>query len=196
MKYPDRIIVASLGIVVLSLAFVRPVVAQVKSRLVTFPDWASSYDEDEEVPLELVEIKVSGKPVVLGRQFDADENWLKNLTLRIKNISNKPITAFGVGGGLLVGVDEELPPHASFRDGIGWRWGKEFDPKKRKSEGTVLKPGEVVELTYANVDALTRKVLAKEGEGAFCKLKFMAPGVQYQDGSVASMPKMRFHGKP
>jgi hypothetical protein len=196
MKSSNRTIVASLGFAMLTLLFVRPVIAQVKSRLVPFPEWASSYVEDEETPLELVEIKVAGKSIILGQPFDADENWLKNMTLRVKNISNKPIIAFGVGGGLLGGVNEELPPYASFQYGLGWQWGKEVNPKKKRPKGTILKPGEIVELTYANVDELTRKVLAKEGEGAFRKLKFMAPGVQYLDGSGASMPKMRFYGKP
>jgi hypothetical protein len=193
MKYSSKTIVASLSFVMLTLLFVCPVVAQVKSRLVPFPEWASSYDEDEETPLELVEIKVAGKSIILGQPFDADEKWLKNMTLRVKNISNKPIIAFGVGGGLLGGVDEELPPHASFADGIGWQWGKTFDPEKEKPSGAALKPGEVAELSYANVDELTRKVLVKEGEGAFSKLKFMAPGAQYEDGTFASMPKMKFY---
>jgi hypothetical protein len=194
MTYSRRVKTLSLGFVLLSLLSVRAADGQAKNRLVPFPEWASSYDEDEEVPLELVEIKVAGRQVILGQVFSADENWLKDMTLRVKNISNKPIIAFGVGGGLLGGVGEELPPHASFAYGIGWQWGKPFNPEKERPFGVALKPGEIAELSYANVDDLTRKVLAKEGEGAFSKLKFMAPGVEYEDGTAASMPKMKFYG--
>ena len=194
MKYSRGTRTLSIGFVLISLLSVRAADGQVKNRLIPFPEWASSYDEDEEVPLELVEIKVAGMPVTLGQVFSADESWLKGMALRVKNISNKPIIAFGVGGGLLGGVDEELPPHASFAYAVGWQWGKTFNPEKEKSSGTALQPGEVAELSYANVDELTRKVLAKEGEGAFSKLKFMAPGVQYEDGTLASMPKMKFYG--
>ena len=55
-----------------------------------------------------------------------------------------------------------------------------------------MKPGETVELSYANVASLVRRVLAKEGEGAFCKLKFMAPVIQYADGGAPFTPPMRF----
>ncbi len=54
--------------------------------------------------LEFIEIKMAGKPVVLGQPFDADESWLKGMTLRVKNLSDKPIVAFGVGGGLISGM--------------------------------------------------------------------------------------------
>jgi hypothetical protein len=194
MKYSSGTRVAVLSFVVITLLFVHPVAGQEKKRIIPFPEWASSYEENEEIQLELVEIKVAGKPIILGQPFDADENWLKDMTLRVRNISNKPIIVFGVGGGLLEAADEELPPYASPKYGIGWHWGKGIDPEKKQSTGAVLKPGEIVELSYLNVGRLTRNVLAKEGEGAFCKLTFMAPGIQYADGRVAPMPRMRFYG--
>ena len=147
---------------------------------------------DEEVALELIEIKIGNTPISFDQSFDADDNWLKHLTLRVKNIGTKPIVAFGIGGGLLHGIDEEIPMYASYQYGIGWSWGKGFDPDKETSKGPQFKPGETVELTYANVSALYRKTLAKEGEGAFCKLKFGGPTFQYADGSAPFAPPMRF----
>lgn len=194
MKYSSGTRTASLGVILLSLLFAPSVAGQVRDRLIPFPQWAASFDEDEEVPLEIVGIKVAGKAVVLGQTFEADGDWLKNMTLSVRNISNKPIIVFGVSGGLLGGVDEELPPRASFKYGIDWQWGKAYERGKRRPNEPVFKPGEIVELSYANVDELTRKVLAKEGEGAFGKLKFMAPAVLYADGTAASMPKMKFYG--
>ena len=118
------------------------------------------------------------------------------MTLRVKNVGTKPIIAFRVGGGLLHGVGEELPIHASFDYGIGWNWGNSFNPDKEKHHGPVLNAGDAVELSYANVSSLTRRVLAKEGEGAFRKLKFMAPAIQYADGSSPLIPPMRFRKLP
>jgi hypothetical protein len=163
-----------------------PPTAQTKKRLIPFPAWSLD-DYDDEVSLELVEISVAGKPVALDKSFEANENWLKKMTLHVKNIGSKPIAAFGVGGGLLTRIGEELPPGASFQYGISWAWGKQFDPDKEKHIGAVLMPGKTVELSYRNVDSLTRSVLAKAGEGAFCKLKSMAPGIQYADGSSAGI---------
>jgi hypothetical protein len=198
MKHSSGKRMALLGFAVIILLLAHPAIGQVKKRLIPLPDWATKYEEDEEIQLELIEIRVAGKPVVLGQPFDADENWLKNMTLRVKNISDRPIVAFGVGGGLLSGVDEELPPSASFRDGIAWNWGKAFDPGKGRPTGAVLKPGETVELSYMHESELMRKNLTKEEWGPFCKLKFMAPAIQYVDGTEAASPRMRFYtnGKP
>jgi hypothetical protein len=169
-----------------------PASAQTKKRLIPFPAWSLDVYDDE-VSLELVEIKIAAKPISLDKPFEANENWLKNMTLQVKNVGTRPIVAFGIGGGLLTRTDEELPAYASFEYGIGWTWGKQFDPDKEKAKGPTLKPGEIVELSYRNVDSLTRRVLAKPGEGAFCKLKFMAPGIQYADGtSVGIGARMRF----
>lgn len=44
-------------------------------------------------PLEVSEPKLQGTPIALGRRFDStDVDWIKNLTFKIKNRSNKPIT--------------------------------------------------------------------------------------------------------
>ena len=194
MTYPPRTSAVALGLVFLSLLCSPSVTGQVTHRLIPFPEWASSYDEDEEVPLELIDISISGRRITLGQPFVADGDWLKSMTLRVKNVGAKPIRAFSVGGGLLRGTDEELPSFASFQYGISWHWGKESRRTKRKPNEPVLVPGESIDVTYANVSDLTRTVLAKEGEEAFCKLEFMLPGVQYSDGTDASMPMMRFYG--
>jgi hypothetical protein len=41
--------------------------------------------------LEVVEIKVEGKPVRLGESFSAGKDWFKTLVFRVKNISAKPV---------------------------------------------------------------------------------------------------------
>jgi hypothetical protein len=166
---------------------------QSKKRIIPFPQW--SIGTEDEAQLELVEIKIAGKPVAIGESFDADEGWLKAMTLRVKIIGKKRIIAFGVGGGLLKDINEELPAYASFEYGIAWNWGKSSDPEKAQRKQIVLNPGEIVELSYAHVDELTRKFLAKEGEGSFCKLKFIAPTIQYEDGTSIFLAKMRFQRK-
>ena len=188
MRCPKSISILCIAVVLIAA---HAVTAQTTKRLIPFPSWSAD-DTDDEVSLELVEIKIAGKPIALDQSFDADANWLKNMTLTIKNIGTKPIVAFGVGGGLLHGVDEELPMYASYQYGIGWDWGRNFKPDKERPKGSALKPGETVELTYANVSSLYRQTLAKEGEGAFRKLKFMAPGIQYADGTSPFSSPMRF----
>lgn len=43
-------------------------------------------------PIELAELKIKGKAVSLGDTFKGESDWLKNLTLKVKNKSEKPIT--------------------------------------------------------------------------------------------------------
>lgn len=46
----------------------------------------------DERALELVEIKVEGKIVKLGEPFAAKSDWLKTLTVKMRNVSAKPIS--------------------------------------------------------------------------------------------------------
>jgi len=64
--------------------------AQTKRCLIPLPE-RSVHDTDDEVSLELIEIKIDGKPIAPDTPFDTDAAWLKNLTLRVKNIGTKPI---------------------------------------------------------------------------------------------------------
>jgi hypothetical protein len=45
---------------------------------------------DSNEPIE-ISMRVKDKPVTFGEGFEEDADWLKNLTLTVKNTSNKPI---------------------------------------------------------------------------------------------------------
>ena len=177
-------------IVVLCLLFaVNSATAQTKTRLLTlFP---SESNDGDETLLEVVEIKYGGRPIPFDKPFAANGTWLMSMSLRVKNVGTKPIGFFNIGGGLLQRLDEELGPYDSWQYAIGWNWGNYFNPK-RKRPG--LKPGETVELTYADVSSLNRVTLekAKNRGGVLCKLQFQRPTVEYIDGSEPEHPVMRF----
>lgn len=42
-------------------------------------------------PLEIVDIKAANKTVSLGEQFSGDDDWLKNASFKVKNVSGKDI---------------------------------------------------------------------------------------------------------
>lgn len=44
-----------------------------------------------EPPAEIVEVKVKGAPVEPGQKFTGDSDWFSDMTITIKNISDKPI---------------------------------------------------------------------------------------------------------
>jgi hypothetical protein len=167
---------------------VHSATAQTKSRLLTLFPFASN--DGDQTLLEVVEIKYGGRPIPFDKPFAANGTWLMSMSLRVKNVGTKPIGFFSIGGGLLQRLDEELGPHDSWQYAIGWSWGNYFKPK-RKRPG--LKPGEIVELTYADVSSLNRATLetAKNRGGVLCKLEFQRPAVEYSDGTEPEHPVMR-----
>lgn len=49
-----------------------------------------------DVPIEIVATKVKDRSIEFRQEFDADANWLRDLTFKIKNKSTKPITWIGI----------------------------------------------------------------------------------------------------
>ncbi|HEX5704034.1 MAG TPA: hypothetical protein VFX97_12590 [Pyrinomonadaceae bacterium] len=41
--------------------------------------------------IEIQSINLGGKPIVIGEPFSADEDWLRDLTFRVKNVSDKEL---------------------------------------------------------------------------------------------------------
>ncbi len=135
------------------------VIAQTKERRIVFNEYtcnqprSESKDDDSNCLVELKEIFIGSEKIVSGKTFTADENWLKNLKIKIKNVSGKPFIAVAVSFGLIEGLNEKLAPSASW----GWVFslfrGKFSDPndKKRKiSKVVVLKQNEETELTFSD----------------------------------------------
>src|SRR4051812_22059793 len=54
-------------------------------------NWFEGKPAPETKVLEIVEIKVEGKPVRLGETFSAGRDWFKTLVFRVKNISAKRV---------------------------------------------------------------------------------------------------------
>jgi len=46
--------------------------------------------------IEIQNINVGGKPIAIGEPFSADEDWLRDLTFRVKNVSDKELTGIQI----------------------------------------------------------------------------------------------------
>jgi inner membrane protein len=90
----------SISVLVVMFLATTPAFSQDKQRTI---DWAEPLDLSHAtsstytiVPqievLEIVGFAVGGKSIKLGEAFTADDEWLKNLTVRIKNTSSTSIT--------------------------------------------------------------------------------------------------------
>lgn len=185
MVYRTRLIFILIFTLLLSLS----TFAQTQNRVIYFSDKTIEFDEqsagDDEAPsLELIYIQIAGNQITSGKQFAADENWLKNLKIRVKNVSSKPIAYLELVFGLLEDIDEELEPSASWRFAFGFQCGKPIENKakvKTKDE-ILLQPNEEVELTYESMNELTKSTFAKTGEGTFHKAQFRIARVQFETG--------------
>lgn len=91
-----------LGLLAVALLSPTSVFSQSKNRKVQWPETPNNYGNatgsgysQELAKLEALEInaiRVGGKAITIGQLFPADDDWLKNLTVRMKNISSLTIS--------------------------------------------------------------------------------------------------------
>jgi hypothetical protein len=98
LKHSVRVTLSALVVTFLSAS---SAFSQHKQRIVHWPEIpfhanAAKSSTSTIVPqievLEIVDVSIGGKSVTLGESFAADDEWLKNLTVRIKNISSTSIS--------------------------------------------------------------------------------------------------------
>ena len=96
--------------------------------------------------VEIVAISVGGKPVTPGQPFAAGDDWMKDLRVRARNISPKPIARVGLSFHL---------PEARYGDGslgVSLHFGKRLGPCVDGGEPEVALPGEEFELAMTKAD--------------------------------------------
>jgi len=132
-------------------------------------------------PLELVEITVEGRPVICGQPFIAGTDWLKSLTLKIRNVSTQPIKFIRISF---------YVPEAKFKDsflGFSLEYGRETSDGVSLSYGTErLMPGTETELARsADAYYRYRDTVAKGGVNTdFTKAFIGLTYLRFEDGTV------------
>lgn len=107
-------------------------------------------------PVKITKLKVKGASRSFGQNFIDDDDWLRDLTLKIKNISNKPIVY------LEISIDfprpEKQPPDQSppFQSSLGYGYYSVLNSPLPLDTPRPLMPNESAELklTDANYDSL------------------------------------------
>jgi hypothetical protein len=100
-RLPMRCLLATAGLLVWLPAF-----AQSQSRTIDWPK-ASTYNSrtlatsdshyvDQIDEVEIESITVEGQTVIFGEPFSASDEWLKNLSFRVKNVSARKLTQFQI----------------------------------------------------------------------------------------------------
>jgi membrane-bound metal-dependent hydrolase YbcI (DUF457 family) len=134
----------SVSVLVVMFLATSPAFSQDKQRKVFWPEIpyhanAAKSSISTIVPqievLEIVDVTIGGKPVTLGEDFTADDEWLKNLTVRIKNISRTTITSVQLN----LFLPQVMPggPMVTLCYGCG-NVGKNIDPGEEVEMKTVF----------------------------------------------------------
>ncbi|MDQ3908434.1 MAG: hypothetical protein M3268_08825 [Acidobacteriota bacterium] len=143
----------------------------------------SSYKpaSDPEV-LAISEIRIAGQPVTPNRAFAAGEDWLRTLTVRVRNISAKPITYVQLNFG--------LPEAAYHAGGLGFslQYGRDWTPPSAPvADVRPLLPGEERELSFTDETYESRLDYSRKMSGvtSFSRVRMGGASVQFADGARA-----------
>ena len=119
--------------------------------------------------LEILDVTISGKSVTLGESFAADDQWLKNLTVRVKNISSTSISSVQLN----LFLPQIMPggPLVTLCYGCG-------DAGAGKSIG----PGEEVEMKLVHYDWLIGQINSKSSLANIDKAEIQHMLVTLPDG--------------
>jgi hypothetical protein len=136
------------------------------------------------IAVEVLGFNLAGIPISLGETFRADDDWLKNLRARVKNISEKPISHVRIIFSL---------PEARFReDGREYTMSFELEYAAAKArdgepERKVVLPGDEVALCYIDSPSLPlrQEIANRTGVTSITLLKYGGDvNVIFVDGSV------------
>lgn len=173
------------------LLAVQPAPAQTQERVVQWPKYPHGRTErigstvrtsPVADALEIVEAKVAGHPITIGRPFAAGEDWLKWLTFRLKNISGRPIT----GVRIHLGLPETQKNGAGVGASLGFGSLAVFN--RASDAGKVVWPDEELELRLGDEQhARTKHLVAAKGGPIEIKTVWIGiTQVMFEDGALWS----------
>ena len=102
-------------------------------------------------PIAITDIKVADKAISFGDKLDGDEDWLKDVSFKIKNISDKPI--------VYAEIDLEFPETKSSGNLMVYpiQLGQRPGLPNRNQEPLYLPPGETLDIQLpSKYDAIKR----------------------------------------
>lgn len=143
--------------------------------------------------LAITGITVNGQGVAPGRPFAAGAGWLRGLTVRVRNVSPKPISYIQLGFSA---------PEARYRaGGIGFRFS--FGVMRPKgvpaaNDAKSLAPGEEVDLGFTGDDYEAHMQLVERHSGVteITRVRFGTATIVFADGTRALVATPLLTRKP
>lgn len=145
------------------------------------------FQRTDEKGVELVGITVEGKPVIIGEFFTAGDDWLKTLTVILKNVSGRPISSARMSFGR---------PEAKFKEsslGFSLAFGSlNAMTATANREPKIIHPGEVFELKQdENLYNIGKAfMIEKTGVSNITKIIIGMTMIQFEDGFLWTTSKM------
>lgn len=103
-----------------------------------------SSDDDEGFPaIEVVRVYIGRTAIGINKKFSAEDTWLGDLRIEVKNVSRETIKCVGLSLGLLADIDTLLQTHESWPRGVGFYRGQ-CDVRKHPNTALDLKPGRTI----------------------------------------------------
>ncbi|MCA1567838.1 MAG: hypothetical protein LC803_19765 [Acidobacteria bacterium] len=138
--------------------------------------------------LEVVNILVKKKSVALGQPFVADDDWMRNLKVRVRNISRQPIVHVWLHFSLPEAKNGEIIT------GFSLDYGKRVGAVVIEGEHKLALPGEEFELTRseAEYERDSRWIAQWSGVTSISRVWFGQAVVGFEDKTVwGGWPRMR-----
>jgi hypothetical protein len=150
-------------------------------RVVEVSAFAPDSDPDA---IAVTGIEVAGRAVTPGQPFAAGDDWLRGLTLRVKNVSPKPIT--------YMQFSLSFPEARYHSGGVGHtlRYGSNAAAGGGNvPSAALLSPGEEAEVVFTDRDLDTFRAFAERLSGPvnFHRLGLGAAFVKFADGTRATI---------
>lgn len=103
-----------------------------------------------EIPVEVVSIRLSGEEAAPGRKIKAGDDWLRGVSFKLKNVSDKPIAYVAI---TLLFSDPEDSTRPERAVGYSLSYGPDITSQKtplRKNAPKAIQPGETVDLVLSH----------------------------------------------
>lgn len=143
-----------------------------------------TYDIKSE-PIAIVSRELGDRPFMNDRQVKGGPDWLRDLTLGVKNISNKTIKSFEID------IIIEKQANMSTNSGLLLRFplppnpvlNTDGNPTGNYELLKVLKPGEVVKIKAADSQLRMLDAIKKDGVGDIDRVSLSIQLVVFDDGT-------------
>jgi hypothetical protein len=173
--------ISVVGIVLIALAacclfLLNPSKAQeTAAHNIRIEDYPNFFQNKE--PVKIIGLYLGTEPITSGKDFQADKDWIRNLRIEIKNVSDQPIKEVILNFDFPVGVDVNDVPRlerVEIRYGRNYWYGPGRYVDTRNPE-ILIQPGETAMVSYefnfsndpdllaANLPLIYRKELPNSG---------------------------------